>query len=68
MVRRRSSKAVIRPLDPSDPRNLDHPSHKEQWLALARALGRLDARRDFEALRKGERIGQTSARKTKPGP
>lgn len=38
------------PLDPSDPRSLDHPSHKEKWLELARALGRLDARKDFEAI------------------
>jgi hypothetical protein len=51
MVRRRSTKAEARqPLDPSDPRSLDHPSHREQWLALARALGRLDAIRDFETL------------------
>ena len=53
-----------RDLDPTDPRSLDHPSHKEQWLALARALGRLDARRDFEALRKGKTNDQTSTRKT----
>jgi hypothetical protein len=52
-------------LDPSDPRSLDHPCHKEQWLELARALGRLDARRDFEALRGGT-IDQTHARNSKP--
>lgn len=40
----------VRDLDPVDPRRLDHPSHKEQWLALARALGRLDARKDFETI------------------
>jgi hypothetical protein len=55
---------IIRTLDPSDTRSLDHPSHKEQWLELARALGRLDARRDFEAIHgKGEHIG-----KAKGGP
>jgi hypothetical protein len=43
-------KGVIRPLDPNDPRSLSHPSHKEQWLELARALGRMDARKDFEAI------------------
>ena len=35
---------------PSDAQSLDHPSHREQWLELARALGRLDARKDFEAI------------------
>ncbi len=43
-------KGIVRELDPNDPRNLDHPSHEEQWLELARALGRLDARKDFEAI------------------
>jgi hypothetical protein len=47
MVRRHANRAEP---DLSDPRNLSHPSHKEQWLELARALGRLDARRDFETL------------------
>ena len=27
-------------IDPTDPRSLDHPIHKEQWLELARAIGR----------------------------
>jgi hypothetical protein len=48
----------IAPLDPSDPRSLDHPSHKEQWLELARALGRMEAREEYErsqASRKGTR-------------
>ena len=56
-----------RDLDPTDPRSLDHPSHKEQWLELARALGRLDARRDYEAFhRKGKIDDQPKTRKTKP--
>jgi hypothetical protein len=57
----------VRDLDPADPKSLDHPSHKEQWLALARALGRLDARRDFDAIRRGEAIDQTPTRKTDSG-
>jgi hypothetical protein len=51
--------------DPADPNSIDHPSHKEQWLALARALGRADARRDFEAIRRGKTVDQTSTRKAK---
>lgn len=53
--------------DPSDPASLAHPSHKEQWLALARALGRLDAKKDFEAMygSKGKTIDQAKA--DKPG-
>lgn len=54
--------------DPTDPKSIDHPSHKEQWLALARALGRLDARRDYEAIRKGNAIDQAKDRKAKPDP
>lgn len=41
---------AVRPLDPSDPRSLDHPCHKEQWLGLARALGRLEAREEYAML------------------
>jgi hypothetical protein len=37
-------------LPADDPRNLDHPSHREQWLEFARALGRMDARKDFELI------------------
>jgi hypothetical protein len=42
------NKGTVRPLDPTDPRNLNHPSHKEQWLELARAMGRAEARDEFE--------------------
>jgi hypothetical protein len=35
---------TIRPLDASDPRNIYHPCHAEQWLELARAIGRSIAR------------------------
>jgi hypothetical protein len=38
---------TIRQLDPADPRNLNHPSHKEQWLEFARVLGRLEAREEY---------------------
>ncbi len=52
--------------DPSDPRSLDHPSHREQWLELARTLGRLDARKDFEAIHgKPPRGKPDDRRKTK---
>lgn len=40
----------IRLVASSDESSLGHPSHKEQWLELARALGRMDARKDFEAI------------------
>jgi len=49
-------KGIVRPLDPSDLRSLDHPSHKEKWLELARALGRMDARKDFEIIH-GKALG-----------
>jgi hypothetical protein len=41
---------TIRPLDKNDPRNIDHPSHKEKWLELARVLGRLEAREEYAAI------------------
>jgi len=44
------NKGTVRPLDPTDPRSLNHPSHKEQWLELARAMGRMEAREEFERL------------------
>lgn len=43
---------VIRPLAADDPRNIDHSSHREQWLALADALGRMDAREAYAKLQK----------------
>jgi hypothetical protein len=33
--------------DPSDPRNPNHPSHDEQWMEVARAIGRAMAREQF---------------------
>jgi hypothetical protein len=46
----RFGKGTIRPLDPDDPRNPDHPCHREQWLELARALGRLAADMEWDRL------------------
>jgi hypothetical protein len=40
----------MRALDPSDPRSLNHPSHKEQWLEFARVLGRLEAREEYAVI------------------
>jgi hypothetical protein len=51
--RRQKLGGRIRPLDPADARSWDHPCHREQWLALAEALGRSLARRDW-ALMKAE--------------
>lgn len=53
-------KGIVRPLDPDDPRSLSHPSHKEQLLELARALGRMEAREEF-AMHHGNR-GPRNAR------
>lgn len=41
---------LVRELHPDDPRNLHHPSHRERWLELARAIGAAQARADFERL------------------
>ena len=42
----------VRELLASDPRSPSHPSHREQLLELARVLGRMDAREDFERSRR----------------
>lgn len=44
----KSSGAIVRQLPVDDPRNPDHPAHDEQFLALARTLGRAMADRDFD--------------------
>ncbi len=51
-------RATIRPLDPDDPRSLDHPSHDEQWRELAKALGRAMADRDFDRMQRAKAKGQ----------
>jgi hypothetical protein len=40
---------------PDDPRNPNHPSHDEQWLELARALGRALADRGFDRMQEERR-------------
>src|SRR5215471_7472337 len=54
-------KAVIRPLDPADPASWDHPSHDEQWLELARAMGRTAARREWKRLHGDQDVKTSSA-------
>jgi hypothetical protein len=50
----------VRQLPPDDPRNPNHPSHKEQWLELARAIGRMEAREEFQQLIERKRHEQAS--------
>jgi hypothetical protein len=45
---------TIRQLAADDPRNLNHPCHDEQWLELARSIGRAMAREQFEKDHKGK--------------
>jgi hypothetical protein len=45
-----------RRLDASDERSLDHPSHREQWLEMARAIGRQIARDEMNG-HVGQHIG-----------
>jgi hypothetical protein len=40
--------AVMRPLDPSDPRSWDHLSHDKLWREFARLIGQSMAQRDWE--------------------
>lgn len=39
--------AILRPLDESDPRNPEHPAHREKWLEIFGAFGRAIADRDW---------------------
>jgi len=57
----------LRKLNPIDPRNIGHPLHDEKWLELARALGRMDAREDFERLHpKGTPDGNPEVKARRP--
>jgi len=56
-VARLDRQGIVRSLDPTDPRSLDHPSHREQWLELARTLGRLEAREEYERLHRYRQRG-----------
>jgi hypothetical protein len=47
---------VVRQLDSSDPRSLDHPSHRDKWLALAGAIGRSLAKKVSAFVHRGEFI------------
>jgi|GraSoi2013_100cm_1033763.scaffolds.fasta_scaffold563104_1 hypothetical protein len=52
----------LRKLNPIDPRNIGHPLHDEKWLELARVLGRMDAREQFDRLHhKGKPDGNPEA-------
>lgn len=48
--KRKPLTAIMRPLDPSDPRSLEHPSHRERCLEFAEAIGRLLARNEWSRL------------------
>jgi hypothetical protein len=41
---------IVLHLPPDDPQSMHHPMHDEKWLALAEALGRAAANRDFNLL------------------
>jgi hypothetical protein len=47
----------MRRLAASDERSLDHPSHKNQWFDIARAIGRQIARDERDGL-SGRHIGE----------
>ena len=61
-------KAVFRPLDPSDLRNLSHPSHKNAWLELADAIGRFEAREEIRLRREkaGEELAERNSETSRP--
>jgi len=46
----RTIEEIIRDVNPISPRHIGHPRHDGQWLELAKALGRMDARKDFETI------------------
>jgi hypothetical protein len=58
----RRAAGIIRPLAADDPRNIDHPSHKEHFLELARTLGRLEAQEEFERLHGNEGLSDGIAK------
>jgi hypothetical protein len=58
-IRQRKRPGVVfRQLDPDDPRSLDHPSHREAWLELADAIGRLEAQEEIRLRRQGKPDGE----------
>lgn len=46
----------MRRLDASDERSLDHPSHRNQWFEIARAIGRQISRDERDGC-SGQHIG-----------
>jgi hypothetical protein len=46
----RTIEQIIRDVNPISPRHIHHPIHDEQWLELARALGRMEAREEYQEL------------------
>jgi hypothetical protein len=52
----------MRPLDPADPRSLDHPGQRERWLNLARVLGEELAQLEWRRLH-GGRVDEQRERK-----
>jgi hypothetical protein len=46
----------MRRLDASDERSLNHPSHRDQWFEIARAIGRQIARDERDGC-SGQHIG-----------
>jgi hypothetical protein len=62
----RKPRGIIRKLDPGDRRNPSHPSHDEQWLELARELGRAVADRDWDRLHGTSGGGNEECRRILP--
>ena len=56
-IRTRKPRGIIRKLDPSDPRNPNHPCHDVQWDELAEAIGRMLARQDYVQSQRGNDHG-----------
>jgi hypothetical protein len=44
----RHAAGIVRQLDPGDPRDLNHPCHLDQFLELARAVGRSMAQKQYK--------------------
>jgi hypothetical protein len=49
-IKRKRAEAIMRRLDPSDPRSLGHPCHDEQWLEYAKHLARAMADAEWDRL------------------
>jgi hypothetical protein len=56
-IKTRKPRGSIRTLDPSDPRNPNHPCHDGQWDELAEAIGRMLARQDYAQSQRGNDNG-----------